>query len=1166
MNLKFSICKLLLLYLFSGITSLYSQQKALYFNLYDIESGLAQNTVQSIVQDHKGFIWIATQNGLSMFDGYEFKNWYQRSDNKNGLSSSFINQLAIDKNNRIWIATSLGVNCFDSEKNKVYVYKSLLKNKKSLSDNTINCIFIDSENYLWAGTKMGLNKSLKPVNEFDPGIQDLEFSHFYHQDSVNSISANRINCFFEDTEKNIWVGTNNGLNKYNKATGIFNSYFYNKSFSSPEEANNIKSIIQINDTVFWLATKAGLFELNPKSGRIFSFNEHSFFIKNKIEGSILSLSKSTNGNVWIGTDGNGLLYYDLIKKNFYQYKKEAGNKNKPEDNYIQSLFEDKSGTLFIGTFSHGLNTTKTKGNFFELFRYVKNDNSSLSENFITGINNRENNTVWLSTLSNGVEKFNPDTRKFTSFQLKNKIKSRNYVYFQSILPISNDELLIGTVGAGLLLLNHTKNTVKQYLFDNENILDNSIYSLLRTNDSLLWVGTSHLGLYRFNIKTKKFKLYHSGLKGFTDFKYEIDDIELGENSMLWLASWGGGLIRFNPENNTIKQFKHSDKNQNSISSDLLLSIHIDKKGIMWLGSSTGLNKFDPKTVQFTHFGKKTGFKDEYISDIIEDAHENLWISTNRGIVKFNKNNESVINFDIKDGLQHNEFGMGSCAKLADGRMIFGGVNGLNLFHPDSIKPSTFKPNVVITEFQLFYKKVEIGVKYENDFQLEKSITDVDTIVLSYKNNIIGFEFTALDFTKPDNINYAFRLKGFEENWNYTDKNDRFARYTNLTYGNYILQIKSTNGDGVWNPDIKELAVIIQAPIWQTNEFRFAIFIILILLFILFFKFRTRILIKQKKILEEQVRERTVVIESKNIELKDKYEEIVVQEEELREQAEELRLISGQLEESNKSLTQQVKLRTTELQNALIKAEDGQKLISSFLSNLSHEIRTPMNAIMGFSQLIGSMELSESKRVYYTGIIEENVQTLLTQIDNIMDVAKLHTEQYHFKNSTFSLNDLFSEIHHELATTKKIADKNISFKLHLNNKLILNSDQGVFKNIIFNLVENAIKYTEEGFVEYGFKISSLEYDKTNNFQIAANSPIELEIFVHDSGIGITEKEQKIIFDVFRKIEDKKQKLYRGSGLGLALVKNLTDKLNGSIFVNSKIDEGTRFSIKIPISKI
>ncbi len=1149
-----------------GISPLYGQQKALYFNLYDIESGLAQNTVQSIVQDHKGFIWIATQNGLSMFDGYEFKNWYQRSDNKNGLSSSFINQLAIDKNNRLWIATSLGINCLDSEKNKVYVYKSLIENKNSLTDNAADCIFIDSDNYLWVGTKGGIDQTLKPVHEIKLNSQDLEFLHFYHQDSVNSISANRINCFFEDTEKNIWIGTNNGLNKYNKATGIFNSYFYNKSFSLPEEASIIKSIIQINDTVFWIATKAGLFELNPKSGRIFSFNEHSFFIKNKIEGSILSLSKSTNGNVWVGTDGNGLLYYDLIKKNFYQYKKEAGNKNKPEDNYIQSLFEDKSGTLFIGTFSHGLNTTKTKGNFFELFRYVKNDNSSLSENFITGVNNRENNTVWLSTLSNGVEKFNPDTRKFTSFQLKNKIKSRNYVYFQSILPISNDELLIGTVGAGLLLLNHTKNTVKQYLFDNENILDNSIYSLLRTNDSLLWVGTSHLGLYRFNIKTKKFKLYHSGLKGFTDFKYEIDDIELGKNSMLWLASWGGGLIRFNPENNTIKQFKHSDKNQNSISSDLLLSIHIDKKGIMWLGSSTGLNKFDPKTVQFTHFGKKTGFKDEYISDIIEDAHENLWISTNRGIVKFNKNNESVINFDIKDGLQHNEFGMGSCAKLADGRMIFGGVNGLNLFHPDSIKPSTFKPNVVITEFQLFYKKVEIGVKYENGFQLEKSITDVDTIVLSYKDNIIGFEFTALDYTKPDNIKYAFRLKGFEENWNYTDKNERFARYTNLSYGSYKLQIKSTNGDGVWNPKIKELTVIIKAPFWLTYEFRIAFLIILLLFFIFIYKLRTRILKKQKQNLEKQVDKRTQEIKQKNFELKDRYEEIVVQEEEIREQAEELRMISSQLEISNKSLSQKVKERTVELENALIKAEDAQKLISSFLSNLSHEIRTPMNAIMGFTQLIGNTNLSEPKKNEYTSIIEQSVQILLTQIDNIMDVAKLHTGQYQFKNTMFNLKDLFLQVYNELATTKEVNNKTFSFELLINEELSLNSDAAIFKTIIFNLVENAIKFTEKGFVEFGFKISSPEFDKNKDFQIAANSPIELEIFVHDSGIGIAEKEHKIIFDAFRKIEDKKQKLYRGSGLGLALVKNLTDKLNGNIFVNSKIDEGTRISIKIPISKI
>ena len=366
-----------------------------------------------------------------------------------------------------------------------------------------------------------------------------------------------------------------------------------------------------------------------------------------------------------------------------------------------------------------------------------------------------------------------------------------------------------------------------------------------------------------------------------------------------------------------------------------------------------------------------------------------------------------------------------------------------------------------------------------------------------------------------------------------------------------MQIKSTNADGVWNDNVKKLHIIIKAPFWRTNLAKVLFLILFVIIVITISIIRTSVLKKQKEKLEVQVKERTKTINSQSKILKERYEEVLSQKEELKQQSEELLLISELLETTNKELENKVKTRTSELEIALEKAKDAEKLISSFLSNLSHEIRTPMNAIMGFSQIMCSTDINQKEREKYTEIIEKNVEELLNQIDNIMNVAKLHSGQYNIVNKTFNLNDLFSELYIKLKAETKLIKNKVDFQLNIagNDNIEIFSDEESYKHIIFNLVENALKYTEKGFVEFGYKISS------NNI---------IEIFVNDTGIGIEKQQQKFIFNAFSRIEDSKEKIYRGTGLGLALVKSLTEKLNGKIELNSKLNEGTKFSIFIPLS--
>ncbi|MFN8254909.1 MAG: two-component regulator propeller domain-containing protein [Bacteroidales bacterium] len=1152
--------------MFFNFYSGYSQDHSYYFNLYTIENGLSQSSITTIAQDNKGFIWLGTQSGLNRFDGYKFKNWFHEPGDSNSLTSGFINHIATDKQNNIWIGTTIGLNCFDSKVNQFYSFGNLIKNK-NLSNELINYIFVDNENYLWVGTKNGLNRSVSALDKLKPGFEDLRFTGFFKSKSPESISNNEITCIYADKKTNIWVGTKYGLNKYSKKTGKFEQYYFGQFQQGQNGANEINDIEQINDSVFWVATEAGLFELNINSKSYSNFETKPFFRKNVISGSIRAILTDKKGNIWLGTFGNGLLLFTANNKEFYQLKRSEISKNTVSDNFISCLFEDKSGTLFVGNFTNGLNTTKINQNHFQLFRHDDNDERSLSENITRHICCQDENTVWMGTLSKGLEKFNPKTGKFEHIPFNNLKKNNTPAALQYVLPVNRNELWIGTNRAGLLLYNCITNTYKQYTHSvtENSISGNDIYWLYADKDSVLWIGTYGTGLDKLDLKTGKFKNYRliefdSTLNNSGIITYIIPD----KNKDLWIGSWGGGLMKFNPKTEEVIHYKNSITDKNSISSDFVLAIHIDKNGILWIGTASGLNKYNPATGKFEHYGKKNGFRDEFINSIEEDKKDNLWISTNKGIVKFNKQSSEVTCFNITDGLQDNEFSSGINTSLPDGRMIFGGIRGFNIFHPDSIVPGNFSPNIVITAFQLFYKNVEAGRKSGNEFKMTRSISYLDTIILNYKDNVIGFEFTALDFKNPENIRYAFRLKGFEENWNNTSSEDRFARYTNLGYGNYVLQIKSTNSDGFWNNNLKELHIIIKAPIWLTNEFWGILLSAVVILSVGIYRIRINVLKNQKIKLEEIIKERTTEIQNKNLELKERYEEIVTQEEEIREQAEELYSLSEKLKESNQDLSEKVRERTLELEEALYKSEDAQKLISSFLSNLSHEIRTPLNAVLGFTQILAIDDPTEEKRNHYTRIIEENVESLLTQIGNIMDIAKLHTNQYHFENREFLLGDLFQQIYNQFNIRKHLT-KEIEFVLNIPAQPVyFTSDYSAIRNIIFNLVENALKYTEKGKVEFGFKTENAELNASNQFSINAESDKKLNMFVIDTGIGISENEQLRIFDAFRKIESNKQKLYRGTGIGLAIVKSLADKLNGRIFLTSKIHEGSSFTIQFPIT--
>jgi len=1141
--IKYSIFRFFLLVLFTSsfLHQLQAQKIPLYFESYTTENGLPQNLVGKIVQDKTGFIWLTTRDGLSRFDGYNFVNFKHEITDTNSLPADFLTDIVVGPDNGLWIATlGKGLAYYDQEQDMFFRFNDN-NNSSAGSLKEILSLYIDKSNHLWIGSNEGLYCSKMDISLFfkDPASFNDKFFEY-----KPSGEKQKMLCIYEDIEKNVWAGSDEGLFSINKNN---NSY---KQVVSNKQKNRVNDIAEFDQEFLLIATDNGLFKYSKRTKKSENILETEVFADFNPNLKIDKVLPDKEGNFWIGTYGSGLLYYNPTEAIVYQHTNDMNDEHCIRGDLVSELYIDDSNTLFAGVRTKGLNVAKIRKNYFRRFRY-KEDKNSISNNIIYDMLTISNEEVWICT-HNGFNKFNPLNGKFKPFYITNG----NQIGASAFLMIAkrdSNRFFLSSLEYGLVSFDINTGTFEKFVLERSvNMNVNYITGFYEKNDTTLWLSYYGKGIIEYHKNGKKIREI-SGLSN----NY-IKSLYKDTQGRLWVCSWGGGLYLYKPEDDSFKVFTKKE----GLNSDYLYCIHEDSDGYLCLGTSSGLTKFDPETYHAVPLKLHKKSIDEEIYSIHEDDKDNLWVGTNNGLFKISKQTGNFINFNVHDGLQSNEFNQRAYAKTNSGHMLFGGINGFNYFHPDSVTQSNFKPQMIITAFSLFYKNYKKGDKYNDRILLKKTIEYTDTITLKHNENVIEFNFSALDFYESFEIKYAYRLLGFEENWVNTSAKKRFASYTNLKPGNYDFQLKSTNSDGVWNDNIKQVHIVIEPAFWQTIWFRLFILLVVFIVIYLFIKIRIRRAIIQQKRLKRLIKLKTKSISDKNNELE--------------EQTEELNQLTELLKSSNKSLEKKVRKRTKKLKKALDGSKEAEKLISSFLSNLSHEIRTPMNAINGFSQLITDHNLTDEQRVKYGDIINKNVDLLLALIDNIMNISKLHTGRYVVKKSTFSLNKLFDELYTEFKSRVQIVEKNIDFGLKIslkNQNVTLFSDRDILKQIIFQLVDNALKYTEKGTINFGFEIKQPEMElqmpkilKTitnQNKKELINPPFELTLVVQDTGVGIDKKQQKYIFNAFKKVEGKK-KIFRGTGLGLALVKNLADKLFGEIKLESQIGVGTKVIISIPLS--
>jgi signal transduction histidine kinase/ligand-binding sensor domain-containing protein/CheY-like chemotaxis protein len=1098
------------------LTTAITQVDKLNFKRISTQDGLSNSWVRCIYHDERGYIWFGTSDGLSRFDGYDFKIYRPESAKKDLIGDVNVNDINIRNKDELWVCTDLGIYIYN------YKFDSLIFNPV-FQRQSVQSVLIDSDNNTWFGTNHGLFRMV-------PGKEDLD-QYIHKVDDNTSLSSNFVNTVFQDSESNLWIGNRNGLNFMKKGANSFINYYKtDKPNSLP--GNYIASICEDAYKHIWIGTQHnGLAMAEKDRNGIYNF-------KKILDGHILNLLVDYQNNIWVGKDGDGGL--DVISQSALTHKPVikhyCNNPSDPKslsDNSICYIYEDRLKDIWIGTLSEGVNYYSKREKKFNMVDKRGDEKKSIGNNHVNAFFEEEN-FLWIGT-EGGLDRYNKKTGTYTHFRSESEDPGSlggDAVY--AIFKDSRGNLWVGAWSGGLNLFNYHTEKFKRFLPDENNpgsISNSNVYSICEDKKGFLWIGTLGGGLCRFDYKTGSFNNYAHDVNDLNSLSNNsINHVIVTSDGKLFASNYTS-LIEYNYANGTFVNYPYV-VDSSETDGKHIIGIFEDSKKNIWIATNVGLELFDKSQHTFTPY-KCSWLPARTVQGIIEDSGGNLWISTTNGLSKLLKGidlpeNPEFLNYTINDGLSGNEFIKRAAYKNSKGVMFFGSSKGFTYFHPDSIFSNEVAPHMVLSEFKLLFSSEHEKNKYKSSF---KNINAIERLDLSYKNSNFVISFAALNFLHPEKNRYQYKLEGYDDDW-IDAGNQRSVAYTNIQPGRYTFYVKGSNNDGVWCKEPKKIQLIIHPPWWKTLVFRIALILAFFAVLYSIYRIRISILKRQNAILEKKVKDRTNELTEMNTLLEERQEEITIQNDEL--------------EQHRNNLENLVEERTAELVAAKIKAEESDRLKSSFMANMSHEIRTPMNAIYGFSGLLDDENIKKEDKSRYIEIINENCESLLVLIDDILDISRIEVDHLIFTNEQYVVDDVLNSIERFFRHNNE-KNINIEFVNKKNrDKLMLYNDKVRFRQVVTNLLNNAYKFTDTGDIKFGYE------------KIKEN----IRFFVSDTGIGIDSAETEKIFDSFYKIENREDKIYRGTGLGLAICRKLVEMMGGEIWVESVVGKGSVFNFTLP----
>ena len=1075
MKLKVIISLLFLLVVHNNS---YAQKSNFNINSLTTEDGLSNNHVTAVLEDSKGFIWIATYDGLNRWNGYEFEIFKKEPSNTRSLPGNFVISLAEDKSQNIWIGTNNdGLVKYNASEEIFYRYGTIAGDENSIPGNIIRCITIDSKGNVWVGTNYGLAR-------YDPVHNN--FKRFQFPKGMSSEATVDIRRVLQINNEDLIIQNSLGLFRLNIKNELIQKVGYEFPSYNQRLFTQNEPICFDSNKNLWVGTKEGLIKYDTKTGEFKTYTNDDTK-ENSISSTTFSvIFEDSRKNIWIGTSNRGVNRYNPATDDFTVIQEDNYKENSLSNNIITNIYEDSNSNIWFSTQEGGANYFNYNFKQFEYYSHNHLDSNSISSNKIGVFHEDKNGNIWIGTKDGGLNKFLEEKKSF----------KRNFIntafVSPSILGIedkSESSLFITGWETGLYAFNkesgESTNLMEGVEIDNKPLSIN-IKGMKLDSKGNLWLATHEKsGILVYDTAQKKF--YNAAAPGpyapeLLAIEYAVSIVE-DSQKRLWINSYTG-VYMFD---SVLHAFKNIPHDTNTLSSNYTFDLFEDSKGSIWVANASGLDKIIKKDGTFA----VERISDKYqlptnIKSILEDDDGNLWLSSNQEITKFNPQNGKIKQYTISNEIPDQEFYERSRLKSSSGDMYFGGINGFLKFHPDSLRENEIKPEVHIVDFQIFNESQKVNA--ENS-PLSKTISETKEIDLSYNQSVLTFEFVGLNFNTFKQLEYAYKMEGFDEQWYFVGEK-RFATYTNLPPGNYNFHVQLVENNMLQEAGTS-LVLNISPPFWKTG---WAYLFYVILIALIFYFFRKSILFREK-------------------------------------------------------LRNELKLEKLEIKNVM----ETNLMKLRFFTNVSHEFRTPLTLIKAPIEklLLTAGQLDKEEQEYHYELIDANTNKLLNLVNQLMDYRKMEAGSLVLEPS---LGDIVAFCRKVYTIFKVLAVQgNIEYDFKTNvDSQIMSFDADKLDKIISNLLSNAFKNTyENGHISF-----IIEKEEVNQESF-------VNITVKDNGVGIPKKDLPRIFERFYSVTRREANKMKGTGIGLALSKELAELHKGRIAVESKKGEGATFKLMLPI---
>jgi ligand-binding sensor domain-containing protein/two-component sensor histidine kinase len=775
---------LLTVFIFSFLLSL-AQTTSLRFEHLTIKDGLSQSLIYNIFQDSYGYLWIATQDGLNRYDGYEFKVFKNNPFDSTTLTHNWVWTVQEDNRGDIWAGTFQGLCRYIRKEDRFVQYYYKVGDTTSISGNRPNYILKDKQNRLWISSwGRGLNLYDQKTNSFK--------RFMYDANDPKSLSDNFVRTLFCDNNGTIWIGTwNGGLNKIiEDESGISFKHFGNKKEYGLEGGNRITSMAADQENNLWIANyESGLVRYNQTHK---TFERMPFYDRDDVNRIICD----SKGDMWIGTN-KGLGIYDHKTKTIQKYLHNTQNEFTISSNIVYALMEDRSGIIWVS--GNGLDKCDPHKNVFKTFRNEPDNKNTLSQNMVRSFCEDDKGKIWIGTESGAVNIYDPKTNSFSQLHIRDG--HGNEAPFIHCIAQQKDVIWMASAGAGLI--RYDTKTGKSFFYNGSHPSPLGKIShtdeVLVDDDNTLWITSNENGLFRLDPKTDQVKQYnHSPNDPHSLASDFLNAIYKDKQGNIWICFWGGGMSMFDKTRNQFINYVYDRKNVNGLSDQVVNSIQQQNDSIYWICTQTGLNRLNVNTKRFRHFFETDGLISNAVYEMLPDRKGNYWISSNGGLSYLDTKTFQFKNYTEDDGLQSNEFSSNAALKSKNGLLYFGGIKGFNVFNSDEIVDNKMPTKVILQQYRIY----------------NKLFIPSDVVSLRHHQNYLSFQFAAIEFSAPKKIRYAYKLENFDQEW-VNIGNNREAFYTNLDPGSYVFKVKASNTNGYWSDEETKMTIIISPPYWST---------------------------------------------------------------------------------------------------------------------------------------------------------------------------------------------------------------------------------------------------------------------------------------------------------------------------------------------------------------